>query len=275
VNLRLTGSDTSTDDVKLAEGVNVFLERTDANTITIHAIPPQEIDLGSINESIVPSDNEVYDLGTSTKRWRDLYLSGTTIDLGGTKISKNIEGNVEFKDDSNNLKKVVAAELEIGTTTNEKIRIRRDAVLGTIKFDTYNPITDNVASSIEIGGESSGVQGAAGQNGIQGAAGQNGSNGIQGAAGQNGSNGIQGAAGQNGSNGSNGAQGAAGQNGSNGSNGAQGAAGQNGSNGSNGAQGLVGSQGLQGSSPITGYTFSVVASLPASPDANTIYFVTG
>jgi len=37
VNLRLSGSDASTDDVKLAEGTNITLTRTDANTITIAA----------------------------------------------------------------------------------------------------------------------------------------------------------------------------------------------------------------------------------------------
>ncbi len=37
VNLRLTGSDASTDDVKLAAGSNITLTRTDANTITIAA----------------------------------------------------------------------------------------------------------------------------------------------------------------------------------------------------------------------------------------------
>jgi hypothetical protein len=37
VNLRLTGSDSSTDDVKLAAGTNITLTRTDANTVTIAA----------------------------------------------------------------------------------------------------------------------------------------------------------------------------------------------------------------------------------------------
>lgn len=37
VNLRLAGSDASTDDVKLAAGSNITLTRTDANTITIAA----------------------------------------------------------------------------------------------------------------------------------------------------------------------------------------------------------------------------------------------
>ena len=36
VNLRLTGSDASTDDVKFAAGTNISLDRTDANTITIN-----------------------------------------------------------------------------------------------------------------------------------------------------------------------------------------------------------------------------------------------
>ena len=35
VNLRLTGSDASTDDVKFAQGSNITLTRTDANTITV------------------------------------------------------------------------------------------------------------------------------------------------------------------------------------------------------------------------------------------------
>jgi len=37
VNLRLTGSNSTTDDVKLAAGTNITLTRTDANTITIEA----------------------------------------------------------------------------------------------------------------------------------------------------------------------------------------------------------------------------------------------
>ncbi len=35
----------------------------------------------------VPLANEAYDLGTASMRWRDLYLSGNTIDVGGLKIS--------------------------------------------------------------------------------------------------------------------------------------------------------------------------------------------
>ena len=39
--------------------------------------------LSTFPNSIIPDSNEVYDLGSSEKRWRDLYLSGNTINFGG------------------------------------------------------------------------------------------------------------------------------------------------------------------------------------------------
>lgn len=37
--------------------------------------------------NIVPSQNNTFDLGTSSQRWRDLYLSGNTLIIGGATIS--------------------------------------------------------------------------------------------------------------------------------------------------------------------------------------------
>ena len=45
--------------------------------------------------NIVPSSNLVHNLGSPTNRWKDLYLSGNTIDLGGTTISAS-EGGINF-----------------------------------------------------------------------------------------------------------------------------------------------------------------------------------
>jgi hypothetical protein len=44
--------------------------------------------------NIVPSANVTYDLGSSTYRWRDLYLSGNTINLGGTVLSADGYGGL-------------------------------------------------------------------------------------------------------------------------------------------------------------------------------------
>ena len=50
--------------------------------------------LGSVSESIVPDADITYDLGSATHRFRDLYLSGNTINLGTTSISSNVSGGV-------------------------------------------------------------------------------------------------------------------------------------------------------------------------------------
>lgn len=45
------------------------------------------VSLDVIGRDWVPSANVTYDLGHSEKRWKDLYLSGDTLYLGGASIS--------------------------------------------------------------------------------------------------------------------------------------------------------------------------------------------
>ena len=75
-------------------------------------------DFSSVGEHILPSTTETYNLGSTTKRWNDLFLSGETINLGGTKIQKDTNGDVTFKDGSDNLKKVIVDEIHIGNNGN-------------------------------------------------------------------------------------------------------------------------------------------------------------
>ena len=63
----------------LSEGTNLYY--TDARVQT---------KLGSVSGHILPDTDVTYDLGSSTKKFRDLYLSGSTIILG----------NIELKDNS-------------------------------------------------------------------------------------------------------------------------------------------------------------------------------
>lgn len=56
---------------------------------------PELFDPSTINESLVPDQDELYDLGTADLKWRDLYLSGNTIFLGTAQI-RNVEGTVEL-----------------------------------------------------------------------------------------------------------------------------------------------------------------------------------
>ena len=43
-------------------------------------------DLSAVSSNILPAANVTYDLGSTTHRWRDIYLSGNTINLGGATI---------------------------------------------------------------------------------------------------------------------------------------------------------------------------------------------
>lgn len=44
---------------------------------------------GNVRSSLIPNVDVTYNLGSPSRRWKDLYLSGQTIDLGGTLISSS------------------------------------------------------------------------------------------------------------------------------------------------------------------------------------------
>ena len=55
--------------------------------LTISAGSSGAVDLTNLTSSLVPSTSGTYDLGSSTRRWKDLFLNGTSIDLGGAPIT--------------------------------------------------------------------------------------------------------------------------------------------------------------------------------------------
>jgi len=69
---------------------------------TISGIINQVIRL-DVSGSILPTRNLVYDLGAPDKRWNDLYLSGNTIDLSGTLLSRHTDGSLMVHDSNNNM----------------------------------------------------------------------------------------------------------------------------------------------------------------------------
>jgi hypothetical protein len=83
------------------------------------------VDYSAIAANLIPDGNETRDLGSSTNRWRDLYLSGNTINLGGTEFSKDSDGNVEVSA-SGTLKSLKVAEIEIGTGSDVLV-LKRDS----------------------------------------------------------------------------------------------------------------------------------------------------
>ena len=55
-----------------------------------------DVNLTSVDSNILPTETETYDIGSASLRWRDLYLSGNTIDIGGSTISSDGTGTINI-----------------------------------------------------------------------------------------------------------------------------------------------------------------------------------
>lgn len=74
-------------NVELTDTFNTWRVRT--NSIIGTAVESAN---AQVSSSIVPTANVTYDLGTNELRFRDLYLSGNTIQLGAATLSSNGTG---------------------------------------------------------------------------------------------------------------------------------------------------------------------------------------
>jgi len=70
--------------------------RNGGSIVTIANFNESAVDLTSIGSNLLPTTTTTFDLGSSSKRWRDLYLSGNTIDLNGATISSDGTGTISI-----------------------------------------------------------------------------------------------------------------------------------------------------------------------------------
>ena len=109
-----------------ATGTIVLQDSTDTLT-------NKTIGAATIAGHLIPDTNEAYDLGSSTNRFNDIYLAGDTVDIGGTKLSKDSSGDIDIKDSGGNRKIIKAAAIELFDSSGKKMRIERDASSGKMK----------------------------------------------------------------------------------------------------------------------------------------------
>ena len=140
-----------------------------ANTVNV-AAPGSETNIAgnlnitgltTVSNHIIPSANVTYDLGSSTNRFRDLYLSGGTIDLAGGTISydgtsfnfqggTNVGQSVDTDSTSFDLLNNIAQTINFGgdaTTIN----------VGALSGSTNIRHNLNVAGQITVGSSDSSV----------------------------------------------------------------------------------------------------------------------
>ncbi len=83
----VTGGGAAGSFTTLATTGNVTLGDASSDTVVYNA---------RVNSHIVPAANDTYDLGTSDLRWRTLFVSASTIDLGGATISSDASGSISI-----------------------------------------------------------------------------------------------------------------------------------------------------------------------------------
>ena len=75
-------------DSAAADGAGISVDGAGASILYDHTGTQWEINKPlEVTGSVLPAANITYDLGSASLRWRDLYLSGSTLDLGGQTIS--------------------------------------------------------------------------------------------------------------------------------------------------------------------------------------------
>ena len=108
----------------------------------------------AISANLIPSTDSTYDLGTPTKKWKELYLSGNTIHLGDAKLSTDANGNVEIKNNLGQLKKLIVDEIEVGSGANKvklvgnngKLKVKDD-----IDADAATDLSQNTTTNLAEG----------------------------------------------------------------------------------------------------------------------------
>ena len=77
------------------ESLSTSLEKIDTMLLDLYNSNPGTANWEALTNNLIPVDDVTYDLGSESNRWRDLYLSGNTIDLGGLVLT-NTAGDLEL-----------------------------------------------------------------------------------------------------------------------------------------------------------------------------------
>ena len=91
-----SGAPTTSDLEDGEVGINPVQQKVFVNNSgTIVELAGQsDLDLSAVAQSILPDSTNTRDLGSATKRWRDIYLSSNSIDLAGATISSDGTGAI-------------------------------------------------------------------------------------------------------------------------------------------------------------------------------------
>jgi hypothetical protein len=220
------------------------------------------------NGNLIPTTNNIYSLGTNTKKWKEIYMGPGTLNIAGP---PGTTGNATLGSDGLGIAYtefgfatpfINVGPAQLIPTASGGWKIFTVGTFGQPDYDVVtqqiNPITGELFGPI-YSLTNVGATGATGPRGFRGFPGIDGLNGATGPTGASGTNGLAGPTGASGTNGLVGPTGASGTNGLAGATGPTGASGTNGLAGPTGsigptgpANGPIGATGSTGSTGTTG-----------------------
>jgi hypothetical protein len=101
------------------------------------------VDFENIASNVTPSANVTYDLGSSTRRWRDLWLSGNTINIGAGTISA-ANGNITITNPQGGSFRVSGSESGNATATFGNVYSK------AFYFANGTPFTSSTFGNVEV-----------------------------------------------------------------------------------------------------------------------------
>ena len=123
-----TGINSGTPVVDFQVGNDIFMNSNIGIGTSNPQTPLHVIGLSTFAGSLMPETGIAYDLGAPDMRWRDLYLSGGSLDIGGTQVSRNVvdlgaDGALRVHDqETNELRAMVTSQVIFDDINALKIR---------------------------------------------------------------------------------------------------------------------------------------------------------
>ena len=138
-----SSADTWTLTLELASTDNVGAASFSSDDFVVDSAGGVAIRFNAIPENLVPAADVTYDLGTSANKWRDLYLSGSTIYLGSQILSYDSATDVlQFNGDT-------IITTNAGITTDDINEGTTNLFYTTARFDS--DFGDNTTSDLAEG----------------------------------------------------------------------------------------------------------------------------
>jgi hypothetical protein len=134
------------------EALNLITSTVDSAYVISRGIQ-NIVDSGSdliISGSIIPNADSAYSLGSPTRKFKELYLSGNTVYLGDNKISVDADNDFSIKNAAGALTNLIANHLHLGTDKkrisiggDNKLKFTNDDISVNFGFNlAANNITD-------------------------------------------------------------------------------------------------------------------------------------